>query len=311
MITKTYAVADLVIPVNNFSTLKIAGKPAAEMRKQEKTLEDKLIKLIQSTVQPKSWSDQGGKGAIQYFPLGMALVVFQTANIQEEIADLLCSLRRLQDVEVAVETRIYSLPPSLLKNICGEFQKVRGERFGLKFLSDAELKKLAETVQADQRGGIMQAPKMTMFNGQTAMVNVTDFEKLATEMEIRQVGEKIVAETVRENFATGLKLGLQPVVSADRRYVNLTVNANVSELNKPSEVLHAFQRPTVTTMGVKVTACIPDGRTMVVCGWDSRHKDQTMCHVLLVTPRIVINEEEEVRDEPVGSPEVPVPDRRR
>jgi hypothetical protein len=293
LVTRAYSVADLVIPVNNCATLKIAGQPAAAVRKAEKTIEDKLIRLIQSTVHPNSWTDMGGQGTIQFYPLGMALVVNQAPNIQEEIAELLAALRRLQDLEVAVEFRIVTAAPPVLKKVCRDFQKVQGERFGLKFLSDAEVKKFLESLQRDRRSGITQAPKITLFNGQSAMVNVTDTHKVATELEIKQVGEKIVASTVRENVATGLKIGLEPVVSADRRYVNLLVNANITEMNKPSEVLHAFQRPTLTTMGLKVTACIPDGRTMVVCGWDSEHTNQTMCHVLLVTPRIIINEEVE------------------
>jgi type II secretory pathway component GspD/PulD (secretin) len=293
MVTRTYAVADLVIPVTNYATLKIAGKPAAEVRKEGTTLEEKLIRLIQTSIRPTTWSDADGQGTIQYFPLGMSLVVTQSARIQEEIAELLESLRRLQDLEVAVETHVVTVPPGVLKKICGEFQKVQGQRFGLKFLSDAERKKFLEAVQSDRRSEITQAPKLTLFNGQNTEVNVTGWHKLATELEIKQVGEKLVASVVREDVPAGLKIGLEPVVSADRKYVHLLVNANITEMNKPSEVVHAFQRPTLTTMGVKVSACIPDGRTMVVCGWDSERQHQTMCHVLLVTPRVIINADAE------------------
>jgi hypothetical protein len=54
------------------------------------TMEDLLIRLITSTIEPDSWSDVGGKGTIQFFPLGHALVVGQqTPDIQEQIVDLL------------------------------------------------------------------------------------------------------------------------------------------------------------------------------------------------------------------------------
>src|SRR5206468_1871383 len=45
------------------------------------TIEDLLINLITNTVAPNSWSSVGGPGTIQYYPLGMALVVNQTQEV--------------------------------------------------------------------------------------------------------------------------------------------------------------------------------------------------------------------------------------
>src|SRR5207247_1221842 len=73
------------------------------------TIEDVLIKVITTSIAPDSWSDVGGKGTIQYFPLGLALVVNQTQDIQEQVADLLAALRRLQDLEVAIEMRLITV----------------------------------------------------------------------------------------------------------------------------------------------------------------------------------------------------------
>ena len=65
-----------------------------------------LRKLIQKTVAPTTWSDKGGNGTIEYYPIGMALVVLQTAGVHEQIADLLASLRRTQEVEESHEARL-------------------------------------------------------------------------------------------------------------------------------------------------------------------------------------------------------------
>src|SRR5207244_11263657 len=51
---------------------------AAPQRRPGQPTEDLLINLIQNTVAPNSWKDVGGQGTIQYYPLGMALVVNQT-----------------------------------------------------------------------------------------------------------------------------------------------------------------------------------------------------------------------------------------
>src|SRR5438270_10583207 len=91
-----YAVADLVVPVNASPT----GAP---------TLEATLMKVISQAIDPPSWSDNGGAATIQYFPTGMALVVNQTRANHEKITELLASLRRLQDVEVALEFRLVAV----------------------------------------------------------------------------------------------------------------------------------------------------------------------------------------------------------
>lgn len=54
---------------------------------------DTLIDLITSTVQPDTWTDNGGQGSINGFPRGSLLVVSQTEEIQEEIQQLLNMLR--------------------------------------------------------------------------------------------------------------------------------------------------------------------------------------------------------------------------
>src|SRR5262249_13816176 len=83
--------------------------------------ENELIKLIQGTIEPQSWSDVGGKGTIQYFPLGLALVINQTQDIQEQIQDLLAALRRLQDLEVAIEMRLVSVSESVFERLAFDF----------------------------------------------------------------------------------------------------------------------------------------------------------------------------------------------
>src|SRR5205085_8300391 len=85
------------------------------------TLEGLLMQLITHTVEPNSWEPVGGKGTIQYYPLGLALVVNQTQDIQEQIVDLLAALRRLQDLEVAIEMRLVSVSEAFFERIGLDF----------------------------------------------------------------------------------------------------------------------------------------------------------------------------------------------
>jgi hypothetical protein len=72
--------------------------------------EEVLIKLIMHVIAPQSWSPVGGAGTIDFFPLGRTLVVSQTPEVQEQVAELLAGLRRFKAQQVA---RVPPLPPSI------------------------------------------------------------------------------------------------------------------------------------------------------------------------------------------------------
>jgi type II secretory pathway component GspD/PulD (secretin) len=191
------------------------------------------------------------------------------------------------------------MPPEGLKKVCAAYQTDKGCRLGTQFLTPVEMRRLLQSVQDDRHSSVLQSPKITMANGQTALLEVSDFETLATTLEIEQMAAKLVATPTREKVCAGLKVGLESVVSADRKSVHLLLNANVAELSPPAQVVHAFQRPALTKMTVKVSADVPDGRTLLVSGWDSIRQGRVMSHILFATPRIIINasEAEEKREE--------------
>jgi type II secretory pathway component GspD/PulD (secretin) len=84
-------------------------------------MEGLLMELIQGTIAPNSWKDMGGAGTIQYYPLGMALVINQAQEVQEEVEALLRALRRLQDMEVAIEMRLVLVAESFYERIGVDF----------------------------------------------------------------------------------------------------------------------------------------------------------------------------------------------
>ena len=78
---------------------------------------DSLIDLITSTISPTSWTDSGGTGSIAPFETNLTLVVSQTQEIHEQIADLLQQLRRLQDLQVTIEVRFITLNDNFFEQI--------------------------------------------------------------------------------------------------------------------------------------------------------------------------------------------------
>jgi type II secretory pathway component GspD/PulD (secretin) len=391
------------------------------------TIEDLLIKLITSTIAPQSWSDVGGPGTIQYFPLGLALVINQTQDLQEQIADLLAALRRLQDLEVSLELRLISVSESFYERIGLDFNinivnknhrfdanlqttqfqpfgfidKFTPERFvsgltpagtftpdlnipiqqnsfgltapafgnfpgavpdggvslGLAFLSDIQVFMFMEAAQGDRRFNIMQAPKLTMFNGQSATLDINDFQFFLTNITPAFTASgQLYFIPANQPVPLGINITLNPVISADRRFVRVNINATMSNLANSTvplipitvpipQVFEAgvvapnqdrlyqiyLQQPTFTTISVMTTVSVPDGGTVLLGGLKTLSEARNeygppilskipyisrlfknigygrdaQSLLMMITPRIIINEEEEIRQTggPGGVPE--------
>jgi len=247
------------------------------------TTEDALIRIITSTIEPQSWSSVGGAGTIEYHPLTMSLVVNQTPNIQEQVADLLNNLRRLLDQEVALEIKLISIAEDFYERIGLDFNlNIKTDRntakfepmitsgaykpagyindpyfrnmvggitpagsftsdldipinqnsfnltnpafgnyfgapggginMGLAFLSDIQVFLFLEAAQGDTRTNVMQAPKLTLFNGQTATLNVGDTQFFVTGVNLQTLANGNVAfEPTVQGYFNGIQLTIQAI----------------------------------------------------------------------------------------------------
>src|SRR5262249_39174952 len=128
-VQKVYSVAELVVPIGAPvaddcelpGCCAQAGVWSANLVPLRKTEEEKLIKLVTNTVRPLCWSHNGGDCSIEYFPIGMGLVVHAPDDVQKEVSDLLDSLRQQQDGQICVTLRYTTAPAEFF------------ERFGLDF----------------------------------------------------------------------------------------------------------------------------------------------------------------------------------
>ncbi len=416
----------------NVSMSQMGNTPAASSggftiskgERPKETIEDVLIKLITNTISPQSWASMGGQGTIEYFPLGFALVINQTPDVQEQIQDLLQALRRLQDQEVAVEVRFITVAEEFYERIGLDFSiNIRNDQtryepqivsqqfkpfgfinhftpsnfltgltpagsftqdlnipikatsfnmgippfggfpnapgadgglsLGLAFLSDIEVYLLMDAAQGDQRTNVMQAPKLTMFNGQTATLAVTDQQFFVVGVTVIQIGGQVVFVPTNVPIPTGgVTLTILPTISADRRFVRLSLapalvnlaSANVplfpittfitpvfegGSVGQPIPFTQFLQQPAFSTITVTTTVNVPDGGTVLVGGLkrlsegrneygppilskipyiDRLFKNvgygrETESLLMMVTPRIIINEEEEAKVlGPAGAP---------
>ncbi|HEV3259000.1 MAG TPA: hypothetical protein VG013_19165 [Gemmataceae bacterium] len=398
LVQRVYQVADLVIPVSDHDVspaLNVknptgqAGRTEAKVwttgsaapHGRERTLEDRLIKLIAGTIEPESWSESGGPASMQYYPVGMALVVNQTPEVQDKVAQLLTTLRHLQDTQVAVEIRLLTVSDAFVEQVrqgyglnktaapqiasqpCPSAQSPSGSCTAaapeLVFLNDSQVRSLLETAQGDRRTNIMQTPKLTVFNGQRSAISVQDQQYFVTGLNAVRDGGHVDFIPHEQSFTTGLQVSVQPVVSHDRRFVRLNLKANVTDLDtaavplfpvttfvtpvfeggaqgQPVPFTQYIQQPKFVTLALDKTVSIPDGATVLLSGWKKPHEVRSEVpnqappvlskipyinrlfknvgygteaeHVLvMVTPRIIVNQEEEVAQTQPKAADHPTP----
>src|SRR5439155_25533449 len=86
-----------------------------------------------------------------------------------------------RDLDIPINTSSFDLakPPFGFEQPFGA-GTTGGMSLGLAFLSDIQVFFFLEAAQGDQRANIMQAPKMTLFNGQTATLSVVNNQFFVT-----------------------------------------------------------------------------------------------------------------------------------
>lgn len=366
-----------------------------------------LIQLIQTTIDPQGWDIVGGPSTMFPYPQNLSLVISTTTDVHEQIADLLESLRRLQNLQVTIEVRFITLSDSFYERIgidfdvalddnvtalpqddrgptvkvglagenrlltsdldiqfnqgsfgpaiptFGGYTAGQGAQVGFAILSDIEAFFFLEAAQGDSRSNILQAPKVTLFDGQLANINDTVSRPFVTSI-IPVVGDFAVAQQpVVVILSEGTQLNVQAVVSDDKRFVRLTLNPMFTQINDvdtftfegsrrttnssdtvdpaTGEVTQSddgeeivvgttVQQPSFANTSVSTTVSVPDGGTILLGGIKRLRENRNEIGVpmlskipyvnrlfrnvgigreatslmLMVTPRIIIQEEEEV-----------------
>lgn len=232
-----------------------------------------------------------------------------------------------------------------------------GLSLGLAFLNDIQVYMFLEAAQGNRRVNIMQAPKITMFNGQTSTIFVGDMSFFTTGLQVLNVGGQFVylpqntAIPIGQGFnpqgtgsSSGVSVTVQAVISSDRRFVRLNLTPTLTALasanvplfpittfvtpvfeggsqGQPIPFTQFYQQPSFTEISAQTTVAVPDGGTVLLGGLKTMAQGrnefgppvlaqvpylnrlfknigigtETRHVMLMVTPRIIINSEEELR----------------
>jgi hypothetical protein len=281
LVTKAYPVADLVIPVPD-----IGDDPGPIDAKRQKVVlaanVDRLIKQVTAIVRPHSWDAMGGAGKIEFFEKEYTLVVFNAAEVIREVGDFLEALRRLQDISVVTQVRIITVPAGFC------------DRVGVKpeagpMLSPRELKLFLEAAQGHRDANVLQLPKVTTLDGQTATIRAGERRTFVTGGELVKVKGQPVFVPKNKEVDLGDTLTVHGRVSADRKFVDLRAKLARTTLvgdvelvpvatmvtpvfeggsrGKPIPFTQFLQAPELKTQSVEKSIVIPSGGTVVLGGW--------------------------------------------
>lgn len=156
---------------------------------------------------------------------------------------------------------------------------------GIQFLDDIQVDLLIEATQADRRSVTMTAPRLTFFNGQRSWVAVLTQRAFVSSLT-PVTGDASGAFQPEIGIVTdGFRLDVEGVISADRRYVTMTVIFDFSELlaietqefqgaaggggiggGGSSVFSGSISLPTVGVSQIRTTVSVPDRGTVMLGG---------------------------------------------
>ena len=129
-----------------------------------------------------------------------------------------------QDVQFAQDSFSQAIPAF------GGSPAASAANFGFAILSDIEVFFLLQAAKGNSRSNVMQAPTVTMFNGQSASISDGQSRPFVTGV-IPVVGDFAVGQQpIITLIPDGTNLSVQATVSEDRRFVRLNLSPFFSEI---------------------------------------------------------------------------------
>jgi general secretion pathway protein D len=180
----------------------------------------------------------------------------------------------------------YTDPARLGSDVPGSFAGSQlGPAFSIfgSFLDNIQVDFLLRATQADSRTTVLTAPRLVLMNGQRSWVAVTVQQSYVTQLQ-PVVATGAVAQAPQTGVIdSGAVLDVDATVTADRRYVAMTLRPGVTRLlgiqTLPfsgggagggfggGPALEAFiQLPTLSRQGLQTTVTVPDGGTLLIGG---------------------------------------------
>ncbi|WP_428389059.1 hypothetical protein [Mucisphaera sp.] len=162
----------------------------------------------------------------------------------------------------------------------------RALELGVAYLDDLEVSLLVRATQNHARSISLTAPHVTFANGQRSYIFVARQTGFISDLEV--VSDALAFDPEVEVFSTGVILDVEGTISADRRYVTLTLRPSLSSLTQlrqipftgtvdldtgddddsdvPIPIQGFIELPELEVTQIRATVSIPDRGTLLVGG---------------------------------------------
>ena len=152
------------------------------------------------------------------------------------------------------------------------------------FLDNIQVDFLLRATQADSRTSVLTAPRLVLFNGQRSWVAVTIQQNFVSQLNPVVATGAVAVAPVIGTIDSGAVLDVNATVTADKRYVTMTLRPGVTRLldlqtipfsggaagggiGGGGSALAAFiQVPTLSSQRLQTTVSVPDGGTLLIGG---------------------------------------------
>lgn len=193
-----------------------------------------------------------------------------------------------QTTPVPIINRIlgFTDPSSLGSDVPGSFAGTTvGPALSIfgSFLDNIQVDFLIRATQADSRTTVLTAPRLVLFNGQRSWVAVTIQQNFVSQLTPVVATGAVAQAPQTGTIDSGAVLDVEATVTADRRYVTMTLRPGVTRLLDMQTIpfsgggagggfgggpaLSAFiQLPTLSSQRVQTTVSVPDGGTLLIGG---------------------------------------------
>jgi len=287
---------------------------------------EQITNLIQDSVGKQGdWETQGGEGSIR--ELNGNLIIKSTPKNHRQISLLLSQLRETRAIQIAIEGRFLLVENNFLdeigldldinfdddrggtagkfgaldinqnSNLLAQRQRtsispniffnpiVNAFDLGVSFVDDLQVDLMIRATQASRRSITLTAPRLTLFNGQRSYVVVA--KQFAFISDLEPVPDGGGFDPTLSIVNSGVILDVEATVSADRRYVTMTVQPSLATLvtfpprkidQKASLIvgdgtvgvgltIDAFiEAPELELTTVKTSVSVPDRGTLLIGG---------------------------------------------
>lgn len=144
------------------------------------------------------------------------------------------------------------------------------------FLDGLQVDFLIRATQANARSSIVQAPRLVMFNGQRANISVGRSRQYVSSVTPTVAENAVAVQPVIAQAPSGTVLDVEGTITADRKYVTLTVIT--TQTDEPTFERFEVQRASGSSPGIFIllpnqsfvtintTVSIPDGGTVLLGG---------------------------------------------